>query len=172
MRPCQDVTQLLAQPSLLAVVSFVRHPAPPRFDPRASSPLLLGGAETEAERAARLARAAEWHAQTEQGLRPPQEETIEEAEAEAPPRAAGARVLGERPWVGRSTVPEAADDLRWEPMAPPERGPRAFGIPSNQANYVAVFGVLALYALVGAAGYTGAALALGEALRALLAGIT
>lgn len=100
------------------------------------------------ERAARLARAQQRHALTERVQRPPASQAARAAAA-----APGAKVLGERPWAGNST--RAAAETGWEPMGPPA-GPSSYGIASgNSFGYAAVFGLLAVYALIGAAGYVG-----------------
>lgn len=90
--------------------------------------LAIMSAATDDERAALLARARERHAQTERALRP-----------KAPP-------LEEDETTQDSTevTPDAPD-------AP--AGPSSFGIPSSRFGWVAVFGPLTVYALLGFAGY-------------------
>ena len=46
-----------------------------------------------------------------------------------------------------------ADELGWEPMAPP-MAPSSYGLPSSNVGYFAVFGMLAMYAFIGFAGYS------------------
>ena len=109
-------------------------------------------APTEEE--ARLARARQRHANTERGLRGQPPSDFEPARDELQ------SVTSPRRTTPRRLLPGTATS--------------SFGIPSSSVGYLAVFGVLTMYALLGFIGYTGAVgvllLGLGEVVRALSGG--
>ena len=101
------------------------------------------------DRSARLERARLRHADTERTLSPrPPREASEAATFRR--SVTGAKVVGERPWSGPSTRQSDDVELNWEPMAPP---PRRF--ETGDLGFTAVFGLLAIYAVIGAAVYAG-----------------
>ena len=93
---------------------------------------LVMSAAADEERAALLARARERHAQTERALRPPP----------PPPKDADT--------IQDSTEVAGVPGERSQDAA---TGPSSYGIPSSRLQWVAVFGPLTIYALLGFAGY-------------------
>lgn len=92
---------------------------------------LVMSAAADEERAVLLARARERHAQTERALRPP------------PPPPKDADTIQDS--TETAGVPGERQDAA--------TGPSSFGIPSSRLQWVAVFGPLTIYALLGFAGY-------------------
>ena len=116
----------------------VSHRAAALTDPRRQ--LVMSSAPSALERAALLARARQRHLETERALRPPTQS----------PEAADTM---------QDSSAEVADGER--PAAP--AGPSSFGIPSSRFGWVAVFGPLTVYALLGFAGYGASVAAVGTA---------
>ena len=108
---------------------------------------MCAGDERATLDADRLERARLRHADTERTLSPPRSPS-EETESRFRQAAVGATDARGLP----TTKGSDDDELNWEPMAPPARR-----FETGDAGFAVVFGLLALYAVIGFVLYAGGA---------------
>ena len=120
----------------------------PQFAPQRRIPVRMCVSDEPAKLDAdRLERARLRHADTERTLSPPRSPS-EETESRFRQAAVGATDARGLP----TTKGSDSDELNWEPMAPPARR-----FETGDLGFFAVFGMLAVYAVIGFVLYAGGA---------------